>query len=188
MKHLYKRHCITAGLIWACCFAALMLVYMLVLSPQHKRQIRVKQDLVETRLLYESVHQATQENTRKRLLGELEGLRSRMEDFAVDYKDLANLTFDISRMAAEEKLVSFSMKTRSDFSPSASEDKQLRENQIDLSFTAGFNQFARFMSALERHQPAIFVDKFSISRSGRNDGQHQVSINLAVFVRKSAAG
>lgn len=156
---------------------------------QRKRQIRAEQDLLETRLLYESVHQATKENAKTRLIGQIEGLRNRMEDFVVDYNDLANLTFDISRMATEEKLISFGMKTRSDFSPSAvSENKHLCENQIDLSFTAGFNQFARFMSALERHRPAVCVDKFSISRSGRDHRQHQVSMNLAVFVRKSAAG
>ena len=187
MKRIFKKYFTAVALIWICCFVVLFIVYILALSPQRNTKILIEHDLREARLLYESVYQATKKETRAGQVRQIEQLRNRLGDFAIDHENLANLTFDISRMAAEEKLTSFSIQTRNDFSAS-SEDKQLRQDLIELQFTAGFNQFARFLSALERYRPAVFVDDFSITRSGRGSGRHQVFMNLAVFVTKLRKG
>jgi len=62
--------------------------------------------------------------------------------------------------------------------------KYIRENHIVVSFIGGFNQFATFLNALERHRPVIFVDKFAIARSGQDSSVYQVSLNVAAFVKK----
>jgi len=189
MKDIFKKYFTAVALIWICCFVVLFIVYILALSPQRKSQVRIEQDLLETRLLYESIHQATTTQAKSKLISQIEQLRNNLGDFVIDYENLANLTFDISRMATEQKLASFSIKTRNDFSGAASSgDKHLRQDRIELQFAAGFNQFARFLSALERHRPVVFVDDFSITRSSRGHGRHQVSMNLGVFVKKSPAG
>jgi len=93
------------------------------------------------------------------------------------------LTFDISQIANEKKLDSFSIKGK-DTSEKSTDFKYLSENRIDVSFAAAFNQFATFLNALERHWPVIFVDSFKITRSRRAEPDHKVNMNLAVFVRK----
>jgi len=58
------------------------------------------------------------------------------------------------------------------------------ENYIDISFNAGFSQFAALLNALERHWPVVFVDKFTITRSRQDNLERPVTMNLTVFVKK----
>ena len=95
------------------------------------------------------------------------------------------MTFDISQIANEKKIASFSIKTKDDRrGPAIPKYTYISENHIDVSFTAGFNQFAAFLNALERHRPVIFIDRFEITRSEQDSSGHEASMRLSVFVRK----
>ncbi len=95
------------------------------------------------------------------------------------------MTFDIGRIANEEKVASFSIRNNDKQSVSDIPDcNSICENHIDISFIAGFNQFATFVNALERHQPVLFVNEFSISRSKKGQSAYQVSLDVAAFVKK----
>jgi Tfp pilus assembly protein PilO len=108
-----------------------------------------------------------------------------LNDFVIESDDSANLTLDISQIASEKKLDSFMIKTKENRENSAIPDcKYITEDRIDIGFNAGFNQFAAFLNALERHQPVVFIDTFSIARSKQDDSGHKVNMNLAVFARK----
>ena len=108
-----------------------------------------------------------------------------MKDFVVDFEDSANLIFDISQIATEKKVDSFSIKGQEDRRGSTGLDlKHLREHRIDINFAGGFNQFATFLNALERHRPVIFVDKFEITRSRQENSGHKVNMDLVVLVKK----
>ncbi len=181
---IYKRYLKTAALIWAACFTLFFFVYMLVLGPQRSNQRRVENKLTEKKKMYESALKATQKETRIQLDEQIEHLRNRLGDFVIDFEDSANLTFDISQIAGEKKLASFSVKSRDSSKVSAIPNcDYICENHIDVSFTARFPQFATFLNALERHRPVLFVDKFTIS-SARGDSSPQANVNLVVFVRK----
>jgi len=175
----------TAGLIWAACLVVFLLAYIIVLAPQKGYKKRIGSELAEKKQLYESAVRAAQEETKTRLNEQIEDLRSRLEDFVVDFEDSANLTFDISQIASEKKVDSFSIKNKDNRGLSAIPDcSYIWESQINISFIGGFNQFATFLNALERHRPVIFVDKFTITRSVQDDSGYQVSLNVAAFVRK----
>jgi Tfp pilus assembly protein PilO len=116
---------------------------------------------------------------------QIERLQSRLQDFVIDFENSANLTFDISQIANEKEVASFSVKSKDGRGPSTiPEAKYIRENNIVISFIGGFNQCATFLNALERHRPVLFVDRFSITRSGQDDSACQVSLNVAAFVKK----
>jgi hypothetical protein len=120
------------------------------------------------------------------LCEQIENLRNKLKNFVIDFKDSANLTFDISQIAGQKGVSSFSIETKKGSGPpQKTSDKHLSESYIDISFSAvDFNQFAALLNALERHQPVIFVNKFAITRSKKGESEHQVKMNLAVFVRK----
>ena len=184
----HKKYLTTAGILWAACFAVFLLAYILVLGPQKNLEKRVENKLTERKQVYESALRAARKETKIRLNEQIERLQSRMEDFVIDFEDSANLTFDISQIANEKKVASFSIKSKDTRGPSKkSEAKYIRENHIVISFIGGFNQFAAFLNALERHRPVLFVDKFSITRSGQDDSAFQVSLNVAAFVKKQPA-
>ncbi len=178
-----KKYLTTAALIWAGCFTLFLFVYMIVLSPQKKSKKQVENQLKQKEQTYNSALNATKEETRIWLNEQIENLRSKLKGFVIDFEDSANLTFDISQIASEKKLDSFSIKGK-DAGTNSVDFMYLSENRIDVSFSAAFNQFATFLNALERHWPVIFVDGFKITRSRQNDSGHKVNMNLAIFVRK----
>ncbi len=180
---IYRKYFATAALIWAGCFILFLFIYMIVLAPQKKSRKQVENQLAEKKRIYNSALKATEEETRIWLNEQIENLRSKLNGFAIDFEDSANLTFDISQIASEKKLDSFSIKGK-DAGKNSADFKYLYENRIDVGFTAAFNQFAAFLNALERHWPVIFVDSFKITRSRRDDSGHKVNMGLAVFVRK----
>ncbi len=184
----HKKYLTTSGVIWAACFVVFLLAYIVVLGPQKNHEKRIENKLTERKQVYESALRAAQKETKIRLNEQIERLQSKLEDFVIDFENSANLTFDISQIANEKKVASFSIKSKDGRGPSTkSEAKYISENHIVISFIGGFNQFATFLNALERHRPVLFVDKFSITRSGRDDSGYQVSLNVAAFVKKQPA-
>ncbi|MHC4461124.1 MAG: hypothetical protein ACYS6W_00585 [Planctomycetota bacterium] len=180
---IYKKYFMTAALIWAGCFILFLFVYMIVLAPQKKSRKQIENQLAEKERIYNSALKATEEETRISLNEQIEELRRKLNDFVIDFEDSANLTFDISQIANDKKLNSFSIKGKEDTKGSA-DLKYLYENRIDAAFTAAFNQFATFLNALERHWPVIFVDSFKITRSRQNGSDHKVNMGLSVFVKR----
>jgi len=182
---IYRKYLTRAAIVWAACLVLFVLAYILVLGPQKSGRKRLESTLAEKKELYELAQIATQEQTKIRLNEQIEGLRDTLKNFVVDLDDSANLTFDIGRIANEEDVSSFSIKNKDKQGISEIPDcNNICENHIDISFIAGFNQFATFVNALERHQPVLFVNELTISRSNKGESTYQVSLDIAAFVRK----
>ena len=182
---IYRKYLIRTAIAWSACLVLFILAYIFVLEPQKSSRKRLQSTLSEKKQMYEVAQKAAQEQTRIRLNEQIENLQGTIENFVVDFEDSANLTFDIGRIANEEKVASFSIRNNDKQSVSDIPDcNSICENHIDISFIAGFNQFATFVNALERHQPVLFVNEFTISRSNRGQSHYQVILDVAAFVKK----
>lgn len=162
-------------------------VHLLMLAPQQNSKEWLERQLSGKKQIYSSALKAAHKETKIQLTEQIKRLRNRLNNFVIDFEDSANLTFDISRIANEKEVASFSIGPKSDGGRSTAthEYKYIFESNVDISFlTAEFNQFAALLNALERHRPVIFVDRFAITRSGKGGLDHQVNMSLAVFVRK----
>lgn len=191
MKPVYKKYFVTAALIWASCFIIFVFIYMLVLVPQNKSKKQIEEQFVKKMRIYNSALQAAQEETKARLNKRMENLRDTLNDFVVDLEGSANLTFEISQIAQEQRITPSTIEVSQDVRGGSviPDCKYIDENRVDIKFSArSFNQFAVFLNALERHQPIIFVDSFKITRAKKRDSGHQVEMNLSVFVRKRQEG
>ena len=182
---IYKKYLIRTAIAWAVCLVLFILAYIFILGPQKSNRRNLDSTLAEKKELYELAQRATKEETKTRLNEQIEALRETIKKFVVNPEASADLTFDIKRIADKENISSFSIKN---------DDKQgiaeipdcnnICENHIDISCTAGFNQFATFVNALERYQPVLFVNEFTISRSNKGEPTYQISLDIAAFVRK----
>jgi hypothetical protein len=182
---IYRKYLTRAAIIWAACLVLFVPAYIFVLGPQKSGRRHLESTLNEKKQQYEMAQRATQEQTKARLNEQIEGLRDILKDFVVDLEDSANLTFDIGRIANEEDVSSFSIKNNDKQGVLEIPDcNSISENHIDISFIAGFNQFATFVNALERHQPVLFVNEFSMTRSNKGQKTYQVSLDVAAFVKK----
>jgi Tfp pilus assembly protein PilO len=182
---IYRKYLIRTAIAWAACLVLFVLACIFILGPQKSGRKRLENTLTEKKQQYEMAQKAAQEQTKIRLNRQIENLQNTLKDFVLDFEDSANLTFDIGRIANEEKVASFSIKNKDKQGFSEIPDcNSICENHIDISFIAGFNQFATFVNALERHQPVLFVNEFSISRSKKGQSAYQVSLDVAAFVKK----
>ena len=184
MKTIYQKNLIKIALIWSGCFVLLFIMHMMLLSPQKSLKKKLETQLAGKEQLYNSAFRMSQEETKVQLKNEIKELQDELENFVIDFEDSTNLTFDISQIANERKVGSFSIKENRGGS-TLPDCEQLDEDDIEIRFTTNnFNQFAAFLNALERHQPVIFVDKFTMSRNNQSDEGHKVNMNLSVFVKK----
>ena len=182
---IYRKYLIRTAIAWAACLALFVLAYIFVLGPHKSNRKRLESTLAEKKQMYELAQKATQEQTKIQLNEQIENLRNTLKDFVVDFEDSANLTFDIGRIANDEQVASFSIKNKDKQGLSEIPDcNSICENHIDRSFIAGFNQFATFVNALERHQPVFFVNEFTISRSNKDQTTYQISLDVAALVKK----
>jgi hypothetical protein len=162
---------------------------MVVLVPQAKAKKMIKKQLMEKKLLFEHAKEIIHKETRLKLNEQIDELHDELKNYVIDFDDAADVTFDISQIANKKKVNSFNIKSRNHGgNASKGDNKYIYVNNYDVSFTSGFVQFATLLNTLERHRPVIFVDKFRITRSEENNSEHQVDMNLAVFVRKRKEG
>ncbi|MHC4726665.1 MAG: GspMb/PilO family protein [Planctomycetota bacterium] len=187
---VHKKYLITSGVIWAACFVIFLLAYMLIVRPQKNSKKLVESRLAEKQQVYKSALRAAHEETKNRLNEQIDSLRNRLKDFVAEFEDSVNLTFDLSQIAEEKKVASFGSKVKSDrgLARKKNQYKYIRENQINISFTGDFNQFAKFLNTLERHRPVIFVDKFTLNRSARDESVFLVNLSVIAFVKKQQEG
>lgn len=186
----YKTYLKGAAAIWMVSLILCLLGYMIVLRPQNNHKRRLNNVLAEQKQLYASARRAAQEKTKIELNVQLEQLSDHLKAFVIDLEELTDLTFDISQIANQENLASFSVTPRSqrstgrqDVAGEEADTKHIHENLIDIRFTAGFRQFATFVNALERHHPVLFIDEFKINHSTQNESMYQATLDVAAFVR-----
>jgi hypothetical protein len=177
------------SVVWAVSIVLVALVYFLVISPQLKVKAQLAQELGEKQQMYDAAASAAQEDNKKKLTYEIEVLKSKLGDYAIEFEESANLTFDIGRIAADKQVGSFTVKTSEQSRDSdQSGPKYLQENRIEIAFASNFRQFAAFLNALERHRPVIFVDRFKVLRQEQGGASNKVDMGLSVFVRKRPEG
>jgi len=187
----YKTYLKRAAILWMVSLALCFLAYMIVIRPQNNNKRRLENGLTEQKQLYASALKATQEESKIQLNEEIQHLRDQLKGFAIDLEELTDLTFDISQIANRENLASFNVTPRSQSSSGRrgvskkDEPKLIIENFIDIKFIAEFRQFANFVNALERHHPILFINKFKINLSTKDDSAYQTTLDVVAFVKKT---
>ena len=185
----YRKYILAMGIVWAASLVLFALIYYVVIAPQLKIKNQVLKDSTEKKQQFESALNAAQEDNKKKLAGEVEELKTRLSDYVSEYEESANLTFSISRIAADKRVSDFTVKTSEQGKvQDALVAKNLQENRIEIAFASDFLQFASFLNTLERHQPVIFVDRFKVSRGDQSGTPNKVDMTLSYFARKKLDG
>lgn len=181
----HKRNLKILAAICAACIVLFVMIHMLVLGPQNISKKKLDSELNKKRDTYEFAQNAAREESRKILLNQIEDLRKKLNTFVTDFEDSANLTFDISQIAREKNVASLNVENKNKRTATDLTDlTNISESHINISFTTGFNQFAAFLNALERHRPVLFVNEFRLARSNHNKSAYQITIDVAALIKK----
>jgi len=185
VKKIIKDYSLRTGLVWLCCSVVFFFTYILVLKPQGQLKRKLESQLIEHKGNYEAASRTSDKAAQEQLSKEIDQLNSKLRRFVTDSNGSANLTFDVSKVASENKVSSFSVKSKD--SKDLFEIKGctlIGENRMDVSFKGTFIQFARFLNALEQHEPVVFVDSFVIERGRESANENNVAMMLSVYVEK----
>ncbi len=181
----YKKYLKVSALILIVCLAAFVLLYFLLISPQNETQRNIETRLMQCKQEYNLAKIASKEENQALIREEIGNLKNRLSNFVLDNKNAADLTFDISQIANECELSSFSIQSSDVERISESSDpNNVFQKSIKVSFIAGFEDFAYFLNTLERHKPVLFVNKFMLSRQNNSNANYQVTVDLAALVCK----
>jgi hypothetical protein len=191
MKSIYGKYLKIGIIFWAVCFILLLIAYLFILAPQERIRRITDRKLNDTKNLAQSAEEAAEEKNKERLTELITDSEKELKRFVVDPENEAKLTLDISRISNEVKLNAFNSNfaggneatrgaTRTD------NFKHIAPRQITVTFNSSFNKFAFFLNTLERREPVVFVDTFSITRSAENDSNNEVSMKLAFLVGKKS--
>ena len=185
----YRKYILTMGIVWTASFIVFALVYYVVIAPQLKVKNQLLKESTEKKQLFESALSAANEDNKKKLAGEVEELKTRLFGYVSEYEESANLTFTISRIAADKQVSDFTVKTSEQGgAQDALASNNLQENHIEVAFASNFLQFASFLNTIERHQPVVFVDRFKVQRDNQGGASNRVDMSLSFFVRKKLDG
>ncbi len=190
MKMIDKENLKIVAVVWGLTVVLAVAAYNFAIVPQAQAKQTLKKQLAEKKHLYEFAQNMSDEKKRQEFNKDIEELRDELGKYVVSFQDSSNLTFDISRIANEKRVSSFSIKG-SDYSRSktigTSED--IYENHVKIKFNAGFSQFAAMLNALERHRPVFFIDNFKIKRAGNNNtNDNLVDMNISFLTKKDPEG
>jgi hypothetical protein len=194
MNSVYGKYFTKMAAIWGGCFVLFLIINMLVLAPQKNTKKALEQKLQEKKRIHNLAMEMAKKENKIKLNEELEDLREQLDAVVIDFESATNLTFEISRIANEKEVSSFSIDSKrgADRKDKNSKNKYISESNYDVSFLAkDFNQFATLLNTLERHKPTIFVDMFTIKRSGPgggDDSKHRVKMDLTVLIKEKKLG
>lgn len=180
-----KRLLIMTAVVWAGSFFALAMGHMLVLVPQEAGRRQAAVQLEEKKRAYAQALEAAKPPAVAGLREEVESLEERIRAFVLKPEELADLTFDVGRLADDRRVKSFMVSCGSSRKGAAvAACERLSANSIEARFSGSFRQFATFLNMLERHRPVVFVDKFKIRRSQNEGDGHKVDMDLVVLSRE----
>jgi hypothetical protein len=189
MDAVYKKNLKLVSLIWGGSIILALIVNMIVIAPQNQCKEQIRKQFAEKKRTYNAIVKMSQEKTRIRLNKKMEQWREGLKNYVASTEDLAGLTFDIGQIAKDIQIDSFTIShTNNSGNQNNADSQYVSERQMSVNFKASFNQFAAFLNAMERHRPVIFVDKFLINPTDRDNSISQVNMSLSIFVKKRQGG
>jgi len=186
MDPAYKRYFKTVALIWGFCLAVLALVYVFVVMPQEETINKIEGQLAGGKIEYHIFKNAASTKAKTELTSQINELKSQLSDFVTEFDDISGVIFGIGQVVNGMNVGSFASRGGTvESSVEIPNCEHLGQIFFRMEFTASFNLFAQVINTLERHKPIVFVNKFSIAQSSRNNNAHKVGLTLSIFTRES---
>ncbi|MEN6387185.1 MAG: hypothetical protein ABFD79_18555 [Phycisphaerales bacterium] len=185
MNKALKKDFKLAIFVWLASALLATLVYLFVISPEINLEKQIAAQFVEKQKAFTTILNSNSKDARANLNQQMLQWQDEVGQYAIGIDDLPNLTFDISKIAKDVKVESFSISSQDVYSNiKKQEGAFVNEKQLKVNFKSDFNKFAAFLNAVERHRPVVVVNEFSISNTEHDPSSSQVSLILSVYVKK----
>ncbi len=166
MRVASKRYGMIAGVYLAVCVAVMGLFYGTVLRPQNLQWAKLHQELTDLTGQYDQAQQSRTEQSQVRLQERLAAVKKTWQDFVVDPAQTSALAFQIGQIANDLKVSEFSARRKDAQNQDEMQDfKNIEESWLQIGFRGSFESFALFLNRIERNQPVMFVEEFTLKKN-----------------------
>ena len=115
-----------------------------------------------------------------------EELSRQYADFVFRSDQMSKLDFAIQGIAEKSGLSSFSARhLETTAAPESLKLQQIAQRELSLSFTGGFPGFLHFVNELERHQPLVFVNQFTVHGASNKDAGLGCEVECSVLCQNA---
>lgn len=191
MKADVKKFILNATVSWVVCAVVLIFAYIFLLFPAQRKAAHLRNSVDSVRKEYDEASEFVTGKNLDRMRIQVAGLKEELERYLAPDEEAKSIAFRVSRIAEQSGIKGFSTK----FKPKKMESvvdncPQIDMSRIDISFKGEYAQFVRLINDLERHQPIVFVDSFSIVAADKGDELHDIKIVLKILIddRKKQSG
>lgn len=179
-----KKYWISVAVLWIPWLVLGVLSYLLLLQPQARRYAGIHKKFADSNDRVSMARLAAFKDTQQRQQQILTELQERIGEFLVPAEQKDRIVLEISRLAASFELGEYAGKNQSDpWGHSENEDIRIQRLWMTIDFNASFYQFAAFLNAMERNQPAVFIESAGIQRTPEHSDQHKAKLLIAFFTQ-----
>ena len=171
---------------WLMGLVALAIFHFAVVVPKSRTLADCRQRVADKAQRLTFLRNARSQRQQQRVRMEQEDREQQYREFVFDTNDLNRLDFLIRDLAEGHGLADFSGRTvGTTASVGGTELKRIAQRNVVLSFRCGFGQLVRFINQLERHQPVIFVDQFTVRAATGEESGLDCDMECSILYRKA---
>lgn len=183
MKTDMKNYIMKVTVAWVVCASILVFTYLFLLFPTQRKLAHVRNRVDSIRGKYDEATEFVTGKYLDKMREQVARLEAQLNKYLVPGEDAKSNAFRISQIAEQSGVKGFSTKYRtSSIATVVDNCPQIDTSRIDISFTGQYKQFVRLINDLERHQPIVLVNSFSIIASDKDDKLNKVKIALTILV------
>jgi hypothetical protein len=185
MRAASKRYTIITGVYLAVCVTVMGLFYGVVLRPQNHQWTALHQKLTDLTEQYDQAQRSRTEQSRTRLQERLAAVKQTWQDFVVDPSRTSALAFQIGQIANDLKVSEFSARRKDNLGQEEMEGyKKIEESWLQIAFRGPFESFALFLNRIERNQPSMFVEEFTLKKNQDAAAKPDADVSLCYITER----
>jgi len=183
---IYVKPLIRLIIAWVLCLAALAGFHFSLVAPRGRALADCRQQATDRTQRFNLLTEAKSPRGQERLREQQEELERRYTDFVFGSEEFNGLDFKIRDLAERNGLQGFSARhVTTTTKIGTTELKRIAQRNLVFSFTGGFPEFLRFLNELERNQPVVLVDQFTVQAAFGKQAGLSCTMECAVLYQKT---
>lgn len=183
MKLKNNKTFITLSVTWIFTMAILVIAYITYVAPVQAQVDQKRRALSEQTASMKHATELIGNNGTSSSAKQLEVVDKHFGQFVVSPNIAHDFSLEVSRIAEAIGIKDITTKNNS---PGTFEKipncKKIVENEIKLSGTGTYSQFARLVNATERCRPIVIVDRFTMDAEEEKDEYCKINITFKILV------
>jgi hypothetical protein len=174
--------------VWVVGLAALLVFHFAFVTRQAQVVKACRQQVIAKADWFTFLKGARSTREQERLAETQKELERQYGDFVFSGEQMNQLDFELRALAEKNNLSEFSARHGGTATKIvATPLKQIAQRDLILSFNGTFPDFLRFVNELERHQPILIVDQFTLRTGNQKESGLACTLECSLLYQVTAS-